>query len=212
MRHNLSKSSFKLENLSDKKLQMKLRQSRDGRSRFSLLFVKVDLSPCIHVLCVAEKSTKWTRDHFTSRRVSGTREMSTSYYHVTFTTNIESIKAQGIYPGFWPSWEHQRTGGRLGPGDEIHAFTHYVDAVRWASHMECEFFRTMGSGSVVIVEFTPEGKWREDKTSDPLCRATMKGIRKTSRTPVWPERICMIEVLTPDICDFVAAQTKLKVR
>ena len=126
-------------------------------------------------------------------------KLSTSYYHVTFAANIESIRAQGIHPVFWPSWEHRGTGERYGRSDEIHAFTHYVDAVRWASHMEWEFFRKMGSGSIVIVEFTPEGKWREHKTSDPLPRATMKGIWKTSRTPVWPERIRMIEVLTTDI-------------
>jgi hypothetical protein len=125
--------------------------------------------------------------------------MRASYYHVTFTANIESIRAQGIHPGFPPNWENQGIGEHYGHSDEIHAFTHYVDAVRCASRMEREFFHMMGSGSMAIVEFAPEGKWREDKASDPLRRETMKGIWKTSRTPVWPERIRTIEVQTQDI-------------
>lgn len=124
--------------------------------------------------------------------------MNTNYYHVTFTANIESIRANGIQPCLSP-WEHWGSEECYGRIDEIRAFTRFVDAVRWASHMEREFLLKMGSGSIVIVEFTPEGKWREDKTSDPLRRAMMKGIWKTSRTPVWPERIRRIEVLTPDI-------------
>jgi hypothetical protein len=124
--------------------------------------------------------------------------MRPSYYHVTFAANIESIRAQGIHPGSRPNWENRGNGERHERCDEIHAFTHYVDAVRCAGRMEREFFHMIGSGSMVIVEFAPEGKWREDKTRDPLRRETMKGIWKTSRTPVWPERIRMIEVQTPE--------------
>jgi hypothetical protein len=123
--------------------------------------------------------------------------MNASFYHVTFSTNVESIRAQGIHPGFRSNWEKRVAGERYGRGDEIHAFTHYTDAVRWASHMEREFFHKMGIGSIVIVEFTPEGRWREDK-SEPHRGSSMRGSCKTSRTPVWPECIRRIEALTPD--------------
>ena len=76
--------------------------------------------------------------------------MSTSYYHVTFTENIESIMAQGIHPGFPASWEQQGNRERCGHSDEIHAFTHYVDAKRWAGRMELAFFLKIGRGSGAI--------------------------------------------------------------
>jgi hypothetical protein len=57
----------------------------------------------------------------------------------------------------------------------------------------------MGSGKVVIIEFRAEGRWREDTTSDPLRRATLKGAWVTTKTAVWPERIVAVHPLTREV-------------
>jgi hypothetical protein len=125
--------------------------------------------------------------------------MKAIYYHVTFSCHIGSIQSQGIQPDDAPIALNRAGSKRYSTKAEIHAFTHYLDAVRWAAEIESEFRTSMDSGAAAIVEFNPEHEWKKNTISDSLRRPTLRGAWVTSRKPVWPERIRFIHVLTREM-------------
>lgn len=98
--------------------------------------------------------------------------MPSTLYHVTETSSGWSIQKNGIrqlYPSVWTTG----TGKRYGEG-EIFAFEKFADAMKWATHMEWELHKDLGTGKISIVEFIKEGKWEID-TNDPISQSGRKG-------------------------------------
>ena len=98
--------------------------------------------------------------------------MPSTLYHVTKTSSVASIKKDGIRQLHQSVWT-TGTGKRYGEG-EIFAFEKFADAMKWATHMEWELHKDLGTGKISIVEFIKEGKWEID-TNDPISQSGRKG-------------------------------------
>jgi hypothetical protein len=132
--------------------------------------------------------------------------MPSILYHVTETSSVPSIRKHGIrrlYPSIWTTG----TGKRYGEG-EIFAFEKFADAMKWATHMEWELHKDLGTGSISIVEFIKEGKWEID-TNDPISQSGKKGhwLKKHGHVPA--ENIVSVKPVTSTMVKkFIADSNK----
>jgi hypothetical protein len=117
-----------------------------------------------------------------------------TYFHVTTDKNAKKITKKGIVP-FQPSnWVRIVDRKRYGKG-EIFAFDNQIDAVRWGGRMDWEFNKEMGSGKIVIVEFTDDAEWEVDD-ADPLGQAGRKGNWLKRFGSVDPDQVVVITPVT----------------
>lgn len=97
----------------------------------------------------------------------------TVVYHVTHTSLVPKVKAEGLRHFQTTNWTTGK-GARYGKG-ELFAFEHPADAVRWASKMDWDFNQGTGTGKISILAVNRDaGKWQED-TNDPLSHAGAMG-------------------------------------
>jgi hypothetical protein len=131
-------------------------------------------------------------------------------YHVTFTDKVPSIKAKGILPLQTSNWvKGGDDGERYGEG-EIYAIENLTDAVRWASKMDWEFNRGMGTGKISIVVFkSGKEKWKTD-SADPISQASNIGKWLKAIASVKPEQIVSAHPLTSDMVKAITQNQPVK--
>jgi len=128
------------------------------------------------------------------RGVAMTTVNPRTYYHVTTEKNAKKIATKGIIPLQPSNWVRAVDRKRYGKG-EIFAFDNQIDAMRWGSRMDWEFNKEMGSGKIVIVEFTDDAGWEVDD-ADPLGQAGKKGNWLKRFGSVDPKQIVSITPVT----------------
>jgi hypothetical protein len=128
-------------------------------------------------------------------------------YHVTFTSNVASIKERGLLTFQTSNWVKAGDLSRYGNG-EVHAFEQEIDAWRWAAKMDWEHHKDTGSGKVSIVKLISPSShhWDEDK-GDPLSRASHKGRWLKSSKPVPREYIYSAESFTLEMARDIVRET-----
>ena len=95
-------------------------------------------------------------------------------YHVTRTSAVPKIKAEGLKTGQKANWSVAASGKKYGKG-EVYAFDHPRDAMRWAARMDWEQNKGTGTGKISIVQIRRnDHKWEED-TNDPLSHIGSRG-------------------------------------
>jgi len=117
-----------------------------------------------------------------------------TYFHVTIDKNAKKIAKKGIVPLQPSNWVRTVDRKRYGKG-EIFAFDNQIDAVRWGGRMDWEFNKKMGSGKIVIVEFTDDTEWEVDD-ADPLSQAGRNGNWLKRFGSVDPDQIVVITPVT----------------
>jgi hypothetical protein len=113
---------------------------------------------------------------------SNTDNTNDSLYHVTHTKSIKNIQKKGLLPIQTSNWTEAK-GQRLG-GGEVHTFTHFEDAVRWANKMDWAFNTELGSGKISIIKLKNSPGWEVD-LNDPISQASNKGqwLKRPSAVP-----------------------------
>jgi hypothetical protein len=131
-------------------------------------------------------------------------------YHVTFTDKVPSIRQKGILPLQASNWiKGSPEGERYGEG-EIYAIDNPADAVRWASKMDWEFNKGMGTGKISIIAFKfGTEQWKVD-TSDPISQAANAGRWLKAVGSVKPEQIVSVHALEPEMVKAVIQNREVK--
>ena len=153
------------------------------------------------------KAADWC-DEFKAKegRVAATGK---TLYHVTPTDKVPSIKAKGILPLQTSNWVKGPEGERYGEGD-IYAIDNPADAIRWASKMDWEFNKGMGTGKISIVVFkSGKEKWKTD-AADPMSQAMNVGKWLKAIGSVKPEQIISSHVLEPEMVKAVIQNKEVK--
>ena len=114
-------------------------------------------------------------------------------YHVTHTSSVPKIIKKGIIPLQTSNWT--RAGERYGEG-QVFAFSNFMDAMHWASKMDWDFNKKMGSGKISIITFKDEKPWEVDE-SDPLSQLGKKSEWLKRHGSIAPENIIKIQPFTP---------------
>ena len=86
-------------------------------------------------------------------------------YHVTLTSNLDSIREHGILnmqPTNWVDTE----GNQQGEVGYIYAFTELTDAIRWASKMDWDFHKEFGTKKISVIAFNRSDMWEQDEGMD----------------------------------------------
>jgi len=117
-------------------------------------------------------------------------------YHVTRTSSVKNIQKKGIIPLQKSNWCNGH-GERYGDG-EIFACETFIDAVKWAAKMDWEFFQSMGSGQVSIVEFQDADPWDVDN-ADEFSQLGNKGKWLKKHGSVKPDQIGEVQSLTVEV-------------
>jgi GNAT superfamily N-acetyltransferase len=130
-------------------------------------------------------------------------------YHVTQTEKVPAIQAKGILPLQPSNWVKGESDERYGEG-EIFAFNNPIDAVRWAGKMDWDFNKSMGTGKISVVSFTPgKEKWVQD-TADPMGQAGAQGKWLKAVGAIKPEQIVGVTPVTSDLIKAVVAGQSVK--
>ena len=132
-------------------------------------------------------------------------------YHVTFTNKVPRIKQKGILPLQTSNWVkgEEEDGERYGEG-EIYAMDNTTDAVRWASKMDWEFNKGMGTGKISIIVFKPGNEEWEKDYADPMSQASNRGNWLKAIGSVKPEQIVSSHALTQEMVTTVVQNKPIK--
>ena len=124
-------------------------------------------------------------------------EEGTKYlYHVTATENVPNIQKKGLTVFNPSNWVEAGSKARLGDA-KIYAFENQTDAVKWASKMDWEFNKDMGTGKISVVRLKDTGDWGID-TNDPLGQAMASGKWLNRVGPVKAEHIDTSVAIRPE--------------
>lgn len=125
------------------------------------------------------------------------KEGAEKIYHVTYTENVDNIKAKGMLPDQDTNWVQAGDKSEYGRG-YVYAMTNPVDAIKWAAKMDWAKRGEWGSGDISILEFKNDGEWEIDD-NDPASQSVNSGQWLKRKEPLSGSNLINSFILTRDI-------------